>query len=103
MPYDLQSIPSPRLTGLSLAAVAGMLDVGVTRAILEPMFLRDTGILRFRAMTFAEAPSVSPQLPRPSTLADAPGSQPPDLAALSATAAPSKGFRFESIGDFARA
>jgi Asp-tRNA(Asn)/Glu-tRNA(Gln) amidotransferase A subunit family amidase len=102
MPYDLQTIPSPRLVGTALSVAARLLESGVTRPLLVPKLMRDTGITRLREASLVEAPSVVPALPRPATLVTrAPGAF--DLAAILAKAPVRQGFAFETVADFAAA
>ena len=101
MPYDLQSVRAPRIAGLALSAAASLFENPVTNKLLLPKLLRDAGVERFRAAVLAEAPSVTPSLPRPASR-DARSSTPIDLGALAASPV-GKGFRFETVADFARA
>jgi Asp-tRNA(Asn)/Glu-tRNA(Gln) amidotransferase A subunit family amidase len=103
MPYDLQTVAAPRLTGTALAAAVLALENPIGAAVLGPKLMRDAGIERFRAQVIAEPPSVVPPLPRPGMLEAAGPVVLPDLDAVAVGATPGPGFRFESIADYARA
>lgn len=101
MPYDLKSAKAPRLTGAGLSAAVSLFENRASRVLLAPGLLRDTGVAAFRSVVLAEPPSVAPQLPRPGSI-PAGAAAATDLAAL-AQARATPGFRFETVGDFARA
>ncbi|HRI50186.1 MAG TPA: amidase [Pseudomonadota bacterium] len=102
MPYDLKSAKAPRLTGAGLSAAVALLENSASRALLSPGLIRDTGVAAFRKIALAEPPSVAPRLPRPASMSTAAAAAETDLAAL-ARAREITGFRFETVGDFARA
>jgi Asp-tRNA(Asn)/Glu-tRNA(Gln) amidotransferase A subunit family amidase len=102
MPYDLQTVRAPRLTGLALRAAAELFENPVTRALLLPKLLEDAGIDAFRRAFLSDAPSVAPRLPRPATLAPAEFAA-MDLARLAASAPAPRGVHPASIADFVRA
>ena len=60
MSYDLKSVKLPRLVGRPLQLFAAALGMRSTRALLAGRLLRDGGILRLRALTFAEPPTFLP-------------------------------------------
>lgn len=101
MTYDLKTARAPRLAGLALSAAAGLLESPLTRSLLVPGLLRDTGVAGFRDLHLAEAPAVAPPVPRGTLPASTKAA--PDLAATAAGARPSPAFAFESVSDFARA
>src|ERR1700722_10056966 len=103
MAYDLQTITAPRMAGTALSLAASALENPLGMALLGGKLMRDAGIQRLREQAFAESPSVVPPLPRPATLGDASAGAPLDLEALLKAPVASKGFRFESIADFAQA
>ncbi len=102
MPYDLKSAKAPRLTGGGLSAAVSLLENRAARAVLAPGLMRDTGVAAFRDIVLVEPPSVAPRLPRPASMPAAAAAAPTDLGAL-AKARATPGFRFETVGDFARA
>jgi Asp-tRNA(Asn)/Glu-tRNA(Gln) amidotransferase A subunit family amidase len=101
MSYDLQTIKAPRLAGKLLRMAASLAENGATQSFLVPQLLKSAGVDRFRQASFAESPSVAPDLPHPGTPV---GERPViDLEALTASAPEGTGFRFETVSDFARA
>jgi Asp-tRNA(Asn)/Glu-tRNA(Gln) amidotransferase A subunit family amidase len=99
MPYDLQTIRAPRLSGFMLRTAAALLDSPATKPFLAGKLLRDAGVETFRRAVLPEAPSVEPALPHPGS---------GQTAAVDGEALPEKGpgysgFRFESAADFSTA
>ncbi|MGD0674495.1 MAG: amidase [Polyangiaceae bacterium] len=103
MPYDLQTIAAPRLAGVTLTAAVTALENPVAAVALRPRLLRETGIQRLRKEVIEEPPSVVPPIPRPSTLVDSGAAPPLDLDGVVQGSNDGRGFRFESVADFARA
>ena len=103
MPYDLQTIKAPRLTGNALAAAPTLLENALTRAAAIPQMIKQTGLEAYRARAFTDSPTVAPRLPR-STYPGATEGAPVDLAHFSGPqAAPAKGFAFASAADYVQA
>jgi Asp-tRNA(Asn)/Glu-tRNA(Gln) amidotransferase A subunit family amidase len=100
MTYDLQTVRVPRLSGFMLRTAAMLLDSALTRWLLAPTLLRDSGVAAFRRVVLEEAPSVAPKLPHPGTPSAA--AVPTDWAGL-IDATPLAGFRFDTVSDFVRA
>lgn len=103
MPYDLKTAPAPRLTGNALKAFAAALDNPASGALLLQKLHKDFGILEVRRAAISEAPSVSPALPRPSSM-PAPGGEAAaiDLQTIAGGAPPANGFVFETAAAIAR-
>lgn len=87
MPYDLKSIPAPRLSGLALRTVVKLFEAAPSRALLSPTLIRQAGLDRFRAADVSEPPAIQPLVPHCSPLgASVLGSV--DLAPLSSVGDP---------------
>jgi len=103
MTYDLTPISAPRMAGLALRTVTGLLESSLTRWALLPTLMGNAGVDRFREQRLTEAPSVRPALPRVGELTDG-AAAPMDAAALAGEAGrDTPGFRFETVADFAAA
>jgi Asp-tRNA(Asn)/Glu-tRNA(Gln) amidotransferase A subunit family amidase len=100
VPYDLESVRLPRLTGIPLRALAWALESSL-RGLVVPALLRKVGMLAFRKRQIDDPPTLHPV-----AASGAPASTQGRLKAEDwpgAAASPGGGFRFPSVHDFAAA
>lgn len=111
MAYDLKTIHAPKLSGASLLFAAWLLEHGLTRSMIAGSFLDRLGVDRLRAHPVDETPLFDPLVqPGEYGLAAAPPADDPSafprmalFDRLGTTTASGDGFRFRSVGDYARA
>lgn len=99
MTYDLGTAKAPRLTGRALETAARALEHPATGLLGTRKLLQDLGILDFRKVHLAEAPSVGPDLPRLAAI-ESLDYAPVDLETFVQKGASGSGFSFETTADF---
>jgi Asp-tRNA(Asn)/Glu-tRNA(Gln) amidotransferase A subunit family amidase len=104
MSYDLKSLRIPNIWGLPLKTLVGLLENGYSRKMLESPIIKEAGINKLREMRLNVTPTMTPKYP--------PGRSISSLNALhtleqlndeKSSESPTKGFRTESVIDFAKA
>jgi Asp-tRNA(Asn)/Glu-tRNA(Gln) amidotransferase A subunit family amidase len=86
--YDLRVLKAPLVSGAPLRAFTWALERSPARGLIANQLLRDAGIVDFRQVDLAEAPSVRPALPRPGTGSEASAASPLDLASPAGLTSP---------------
>ena len=100
IPYDLQSVRLPRLTGIPLHALAWAMETRF-RGLLIPALLRKAGIHAFRKRRIDDSPTMHPVAASGASARTQGGLKVEDWPG--AAASPGRGFRFFSVHDFAKA
>ncbi len=104
MPYDLQSLKVPQLSGKPLKTLVNLLENGYSRRLLESPLLKEGGLHRLRALDIQELPTHQPK--HPAGRAPSPEQARASLSVLHHDryqAPETPGFRLPTAFDYARA